>query len=63
MSGTSADGKPGINVVLRKETTVFDRSRVHHGSSVQYAVVEAFLDGSAGFFLHIIKQVNGSMTI
>jgi len=37
-----------------KDLTVFDQLCVHHGSSVQYAVVEAFLNGSARFFLWII---------
>ena len=30
--------------------TVFDRSRVHHGSLVQYAISKAFLNGLARFF-------------
>jgi len=44
-----------IRICFRfEDLTVFDRSHVHHGSSVQYAVVKAFLNGSARFFLWII---------
>ena len=35
----------------QSEKMVFDLSRVHHGSPVQYAFVDAFLNGLARFFL------------